>query len=591
MEILDLENINRKYISFYDYNIDLRYNFMKRKTTTGICSNYIYFVKYGIDLCISQVKTKKVILYDYGDFIFEQFSLIGSSTDTLLYMVYKLNVGTTNNSSYIVSNYLINLSNNLLRINLFYLAKFVSKPKYASVCFNQNCSKPRSSILIILLLFMSGDTGAAINPGPRIDCISCDKLIRWNQNFLTCSDCNLNVHSKCNNHTETPSFKCNMCLFNDLPFNISEDVGYTDSINNLISNTLPNSLNNNDLYSCFKKKGLHCIHSNARSLFNKLSEFRLISQKTNAAIIAISETWLDDSHTDSSISIDGYSLIRRDRDGHGGGVCFYIRDDIPYKTRPDLCNDDLEDLWLEILLPKSKPIYASVCYRNDKNNNLLKCLENSMSKLRPDCDFIILGDFNICLLKSKSKLCREYKSFLNMFNCKQLIKLPTRVTNKTSSLLDHIFTNNPSKINQSGIIKTGFSDHYLTYCSRKNVKFSLGKHKRIKFRSMKNYSQLDFLNKLGNIDWSVVLNCQDVNEAWSIFKAIFTGILDEIAPFKEVRIRGRTEPWMNGDILDLIRKRDKALGDSNKNKENNELREQFKNLRNKVQREVKKSKI
>ena len=86
------------------------------------------------------------------------------------------------------------------------------------------------------------------------------------------------------------------------------------------------------------------------------------------------------------------------------------------------------------------------------------------------------------------------------------------------------------------------------------------------------------------------MNCQDVNEAWLIFKTIFTGILDEIAPFKEVRIKGRTEPWMNSDILDLIRKRDKALGDSHKNKENQNLREQFKSLRNKVQREVKKAK-
>ena len=213
-----------------------------------------------------------------------------------------------------------------------------------------------------------------------------------------------------------------------------------------------------------------------------------------------------------------------------------------------------------------------------------------MSKLRPDCDFIVLGDFNICLLKSKSKLCREYKSFLNLFNCKQLIKSPTRVTDKTSSLLDHIFTNNPNKINQSGIIKTGFSDHYLTYCSRQNVKFSLGKHKTIRFRSIKNYSQLDFLNRLRNIDWSIVMNCQDVNDAWSIFKTIFTGILDEIAPFKQVRIKGRTEPWMNSDILDLIRQRDKALEYANRNKENRELRKNFNNIRNKLQREVNKAK-
>ena len=163
---------------------------------------------------------------------------------------------------------------------------------------------------------MSGDTGIAINPGPRTDCISCDKLIRWNQNFLTCSNCSLKIHSKCNNHIVGPLFICNLCLFDYLPFNLNKD-----PMDTLLSNTFPHSLSNSNVYDCFGKKGMHFIHANARSLFNKISEFRLISKKSNAAIIAISETWLDDSHTDSSVSLEGYSIIRRDRDGHGGGAC------------------------------------------------------------------------------------------------------------------------------------------------------------------------------------------------------------------------------------------------------------------------------
>ena len=77
---------------------------------------------------------------------------------------------------------------------------------------------------------------------------------------------------------------------------------------------------------------------------------------------------------------------------------------------------------------------------------------------------------------------------------------------------------------------------------------------------MKNYSQLDFLNELRNINWLVVMNSQDVNEAWSIFKTIFTGVLDDIAPFKQVRIKGRTEPWMNSAILDFIKTKGYSIG-------------------------------
>ena len=245
---------------------------------------------------------------------------------------------------------------------------------------------------------------------------------------------------------------------------------------------------------------------------------------------------------------------------------------------------------VEILLTNSKPIYVDVCYRTDGNNLLVKCLENTLSMLRQDCDVMVLGDFNICLHSNKSKLSKDYKSLLSFFHCKQLINSPTRVTDKTSTLLDHIFTNNTGKICQSGVLPVGLSDHFITYCTRKSSRGYIGKHNTIKIRSLKNYSVIDFLNKLRNIDWTVVTNCTEVNTAWPKFKDIFINVLDEIAPIKQIRIKTRTEPWMNGEILNLINERDKALTIANKNKRNKALRNHFNFLRNKVQREVRKAK-
>ena len=61
-------------------------------------------------------------------------------------------------------------------------------------------------------------------------------------------------------------------------------------------------------------------------------------------------------------------------------------------------------------------------------------------------------------------------------------------------------------------------------------------------------------------------------------------------PIKQIRIKTRTEPCMNSEILELIEERDKALNLANSNKENNILRQHFNILRNKVQREIKKGK-
>ena len=135
-------------------------------------------------------------------------------------------------------------------------------------------------------------------------------------------------------------------------------------------------------------------------------------------------------------------MIRREWEGHAGGVFAYIREDLAFNTRQDLNNHDLEDLWFEILLPKSKPLYVGICYRTNNNNSFLNCLESTLSKLRSDCDVLILGDINICLKKNKSKLCKEYKGLLKLFGCKQIIESPTRITETCSSLLDHIITNN-----------------------------------------------------------------------------------------------------------------------------------------------------
>ena len=338
------------------------------------------------------------------------------------------------------------------------------------------------------------------------------------------------------------------------------------------------------------KKDYTFLHINARSIYYKLSEIKLIAKYSKAAVIAISESWLDETYTDACVQIEGYNIIRRDREGHAGGVCAFIREDLAFNSRSDLNNPDLEDLWFEILLPKSKPLYIGVCYRTNRITKCFDYLENTLSKLRSDCDFIVLGDFNVCLIKSKGKLVNSYRQLLNFFSSKQLIKEPTRITETSASLLDHIFTNNTEKIYQSGVLNKGISDHLIVYCSRKVLRGQIGKHKTIKIRSLKNYSPIEFLSKLRNVDWTNVTNCTNVNEAWDNFKKIFFEVLDEVAPIKIVRIKNRTEPWMTSTILDLIRERDKFLCESNKNRNDKKLRSKFNSLRNKVQREIRKAK-
>ena len=70
-----------------------------------------------------------------------------------------------------------------------------------------------------------------------------------------------------------------------------------------------------------------------------------------------------------------------------------------------------------------------------------------------------------------------------------MITLPTRISENTSSLLDHILTNSEEKISQNEVIDIGFSDHQLMFCTRKITHQKYNDNQYIKIRSLKNYTK------------------------------------------------------------------------------------------------------
>ena len=61
------------------------------------------------------------------------------------------------------------------------------------------------------------------------------------------------------------------------------------------------------------------------SLLPKIDEMRYIANITNASIIGISETKLDETTLPCELEVDGYDLIRLCRSRRGGGVACYIK--------------------------------------------------------------------------------------------------------------------------------------------------------------------------------------------------------------------------------------------------------------------------
>ena len=100
---------------------------------------------------------------------------------------------------------------------------------------------------------------------------------------------------------------------------------------------------------------------------------------------------------EQEINIDNYKILNCDRNRKRGGVPCYIRNDLSYNIL-SVFPCETENIFLEILLPNSKPIIAGTIYRPTSQNNFLEFPDSNMSKINSvDNEIYILGDFNINL--------------------------------------------------------------------------------------------------------------------------------------------------------------------------------------------------
>ena len=105
-------------------------------------------------------------------------------------------------------------------------------------------------------------------------------------------------------------------------------------------------------------------------------------------------------------------------------------------------------------------------------------------------------------LKSLPSFTKEYLEFGYSYSLEQLISVPTRITESTATLIDHVLTNSPHKIIQSGVIEMSLSDQELIYCTRKTTKLKSNKHNELNIHTMKNYTVENFIELFNKIDFS-----------------------------------------------------------------------------------------
>ena len=301
---------------------------------------------------------------------------------------------------------------------------------------------------------------------------------------------------------------------------------------------------------------------NIVSLPKHVDELRISNLFMYFDLFALNETRLDSSISDGLVNISGYDIIRKDRSRRGGGVCVYLRSSINYKTRNDLVPDGLEAVCLEICKPNSRNFIVASVYRPpDASSAFFDAFEKMIGLIDDENkELHILGDLNCDMLKSVSdQPTKTLKTIYEAYQLSQLITEGTRITNRSCTLIDHYVTSMPEKINLSGVIHTGISDHSLIYGIRKinPIISSRKKAKKIEVRNMKRFNQHHFNEDLLAQPWEQIVLQSDTDSMWTLWKELFLEVLDKHAPIQHIRKKSSSIPWLTSEIKKLLFDRDK----------------------------------
>ena len=149
-------------------------------------------------------------------------------------------------------------------------------------------------------------------------------------------------------------------------------------------------------------------------------------------------------------------------------------------------------------------------------------------------------------------LIHIYISVLQCIGLEQIISSPTRVSQTSSSLIDHIYISNV----REGTIITDLSDHFPVCAIFDDIRITKANAPQIRFRSYKRYQLVDFHRILANAPWDTVYECNDVNNAYHTFSSLFIDICDKHAPLVN-KTKGKhvNKPWLTKAIKKSIRKK------------------------------------
>ena len=352
-------------------------------------------------------------------------------------------------------------------------------------------------------------------------------------------------------------------------------------------NTSLNTLTN-------RSKSISLFLCNIRSLPKNLCllEDFICSLDVKPDILAVSETKLN-SKTVINIDIPRYQFFHTDSETAAGGAGLYVSNNLHALCRPDIKFKMplVESCWCEIIIGKNKSNIIVGCIYKHPTANLsdftleLEAIIKNISEKNQH--IYIMGDINIDFLKNNDHpKTEEYLDMLYSNNLVPLITKPTRITNHTATLIDHIYTNAPIHDTVSGIALVDLSDHLPVFCICNGSVFKM--KQKIYFRDYSSFNKELYLADMQAIDWETIYNCaNDLHDLTHDCIQSIKEVINKHAPLKTAslsKMKQRAKPWISKGLLTSI-KAEQKLYKSNffsKDPEKVQKYKQYSNLLNQL---------
>ena len=323
---------------------------------------------------------------------------------------------------------------------------------------------------------------------------------------------------------------------------------------------------------------------NCRSVLsnpNKIDHIKVLAETYAYSVIALTETWLDNTIEDHRIEISGYNVIRKDRNSHGGGVALYIKNELATKFLDYLSDDVFESLWIMIKL-KGKNVIFSVHYcaqdiseNADRATSYLNYLENcidGIADLQPTVK-IMTGDFNAHVLNwgfsnHDNALGRRLSGFLEENSLTQVVNEPTRGT----SLLDLIITDNPDYFQACGTstpLPFCERDHNIVWANLKlNTGMNIAGTKEMLNVTNVNWDRLS--HQLASKPWNSFLMRNDPKQSLDNWLECFEGTIKEFIPLKKITIKANDQCWITDYVKHTINVRQRKFKKAKRTNKNSD---------------------